>query len=316
MTATQNPNPVAADSTGLPDSNWIGRVRDMVRDYPEYAGVESWTADGTNGVVSATASPVRTSKRPVKDGSLSVSDTTGSINYTVVTTGTPTGTQVLINYDTGEMTFAAAPTVNHVLNWNYQYCKWSDQTIDDQLMAGLRKMFPRVGKTITDTSISIQTNVWDYTLPTWCQDPRSRIHAVYVVDPNIPTEPYRDIRGGWFRKDLTTLHIPHAQSYSPVARLQIVGWGPYLTLADLEPQLYDLPCLYAAGMLLVNQDTFRLRQDTMVPLTQEGGQQPLMLTNAGSRFLKQFEDALNALARTPGPGYNVKLRPTYNNLPA
>ena len=302
------PTPAAEDSTGLPDSTWITDVRDALRDYAEYT-IESWTADGTNGVVAANATPLKTAKRPINDGSMTI--TVAGVAQSVITTGTPTGPQVLVNYDTGEMRFATAPTAAASVAWSYQFCKWRDASILTALYAGLRAMFPRVGKTYTDTSIQVAVNTWDYTLPIWCQDPRSRVFAVEVKDPYITTEPWRPVRGGFQRVDLTTLQLPYAQNYSPAARLRVVGWGPYLTLGDLEPQLYHLPVWYALGTLLPKQDTFRLRQDTMVPLTQEGGQQPMMLTQSGSFFMKQFEAELDRLARMPGPGNRLGVRTVY-----
>jgi hypothetical protein len=305
------PSPVAADNTGLPDSQWITTVRDALEDYPEYT-IESWTADGTNGVVGPAASPLKVAKRPINDGSLSVRDNTAGTNYTIITSGAPTGTNLLANLNTGELQFATAPPAADVIQVSYQSCKWRDQKILDALYAGLRAMFPMVGKVYTDTSVNVQVNVWDYTLPLWCQDPRSRVVNVEVRDPGIPTEPYRQLAGGYHRVNLTTIHIPRAQSYSPTANLRIVGWGPYLTLGDLEPQLFHLPVWYALSVLLPKKESFRIRQDTAVPLTLEGGQQPGLLTQTGDYYLKRFETELERLSKVAGPGWNARIRTTYD----
>jgi hypothetical protein len=304
------PSPVAADNTGLPDAQWITAVRDALEDHPEYT-IESWTADGTNGVVGPNASPLKTGKRPINDGSLAIRDATAAVTYTIITSGTPSSTQVLANYNTGELQWLAAPASPDNIQISYQSCKWRDQKILDALYAGLRAMFPHVGKTYTDTSTSIQVNVYDYTLPIWCQDPRSRVYDIDIRDPGITIEPYRRLAGGFDRVNLTTVHIPRAMSYSPTANLRIVGWGPYLTLGDLEPQLFQLPVLYALSMLLPKKETFRLRQDTAVPLTQEGGQQPGLLVQTGDYFLKRFETELERLSKTPGPGQKMRIRTTY-----
>src|SRR6266850_4264296 len=183
------PNPVAADATGLADSSWISRVRDSLRDYPKYI-VDSWTSDGSGGVVSYTGAPLTVSKPPINSGSLLVRDNTSGTNYTVITSGTPSATQVLVNYDTGEIQWLAAPAVSHAIQISYQAVRWTDDSITAALYAGLRAMFPRAGKTYTDTTISIQTNVWDYTLPIWAQDPRARVVKIEVADPYIPTQPF------------------------------------------------------------------------------------------------------------------------------
>ena len=299
------PSPVAADSTGLPDSQWITDVRDALRDYPKYV-VEGWTSDGTNGALTYTGGPLTASKPPINYSagvsSLLIRDNTAAVNYTVITAGTPSATQVLVNHDTGEIVWATAPAVAHTIQYSYQAVRWSDFSITTALYAGLRAMFPRVGKTYTDTTTQIQVNQWDYTLPLWFQDPRSRLTGIEIADPYIPTEPFRPAPSGFKRVGLTALHIPWSQNYSPVARLRIHGWGPYLSLSDLEPQLYHLPIWYALGVLLPKQESKRIREDTMVPLTQEGGQAPSLQLQTGDYFARRFEAEMAILARQPQPG--------------
>lgn len=310
------PAPVAADATGLDDSIWITKVRDALRDYAKYT-TETWTADGTNGVVAFTGAPLTVAKPPINitgtQGditagltSLQIRDNTLGQNYTVITSGVPTSTQVLVNHNTGEIQWLAAPTTGHVIQYSYQAVRWTDASISEALYDGLHSMFPRVGKTYVDTSIQLQVNQWDYTLPTWCQDPRSRVYSIEVADPYIPTEPFRPAPGGEARVGLTTLHLPWSQRYSPVARLRLEGWGPYLQLGDLEPQLHHLPIWYALGVLLPKQETKRIREDTLVPLANSGQQQPGMLMQTGDYFMRRFEAALALLGRVPGPG---RLRP-------
>jgi hypothetical protein len=305
MPTSQVPAPVASDTTGLPDGQWITAVRDGLEDYPRYK-LESWLADGTNGVVGPAANPVGLAAPPVNDGSLSVRNNTTAVNFSVILTGTPDATHVLANLNTGELTFASPPAAGNQLQFSYQTVKWRDQKILDALDGGLRAMFPRVGKIYTDTSINIQVNVWDYTMPIWCQDPRSRILDVSIRDPGITVEPYRQLPG-YRRINLNTIRIPMAQRYSPVANLMIVGWGPYLTLGDMEPQLYDLPIWYALSVLLPKKESFRLRQDTAVPLTQEGGQQPTLLTQTGEYYAQRFERELERLSKVMGPGWNLRV---------
>ena len=302
------PTPVAADSTGQPDSSWITDVRDALRDYPLYR-TGTWTADGTGGVVSYTGGPLKVANPPinfaggVRNGgstsSLLLRDFTASQNYTVVTSGTPSSTQVLVNHDTGEIQWAAAPTTAHVIQYSYQSVRWTDDSILTALYDGLRAMFPRVGKTYTDTSIQIQVNQWDYTLPVWFQDPRAKLTGLEIADPFIPTEPFRQAPSGSRRVGLTSIHLPWSQRFSPVARLRVHGWGPYLQLGDLEPQLYALPIWYALGTLLPKQETKRIREDTMVPLAGSGGQQPGLNMQTGDYFARRFEAAMAILARTP-----------------
>lgn len=260
-----------------------------------------------------TGAPLTVSKAPINSGSLLVRDNTAGTDYTVVTSGSPSATQVLVNYDTGEIQWLTAPTTGHAIQISYQAVRWTDDSITAALYAGLRAMFPRVGKTYVDTSVSIAVDTWDYTLPVWAQDPRSRVVKVECADPYISIEPFRPL-DNWERVGLTQLHIPRSQAYSPIARLRITGWGPYLQLGDLEPQLYELPKWYALGVLLPHQETKRIREDTMVPLTQEGGQAPGLLVQTGDYFARRFEQELDRLARSPGPGLALPIRTVYDRI--
>jgi hypothetical protein len=304
MPVSQVPNPIAADSTGLPDSQWITDVRRSLEDYPKNT-IETWTADGVNGAVSVSSAPVSVLYPPINGDATSntplVRDNTTSTNYAVIDSGAPTGTQVLVNYDTGELQFATAPAINDVIQVSYQMVKWRDYVILMALGDGLRAMFPVVGKTYTDTSVQIKVNQWDYQLPSWFNDPRSRIISIEVNDLNIPTEPYKIAPPGESRVGLGLLHLPWSQRFGPTARLRIVGWGPYLRLGDLEPQLYNLPIYYALGVLLPKKEIKRIREDTIVPLTQAGGVQPMLSLQTGDYWARRFDAALATLARLPGP---------------
>lgn len=301
MTTAQVPAPVAADATGLPDSWWIDTVRDALEDFPRWL-LEQYIGDGVNGVNTSGAAPVSV-QFPKINGSSAAGDNTPLVSgYSVVDYPTPPGAnQVQVNYDTGELIFSAPPANLAVVNVSYQTCKWRDKSILTGLIDGLRAMFPICGKTYTDTSIQLVVNQWDYQLPAWFNDPRSRIISIEVADPYIPTEPFKPAPPGEERVGLNQLHLPWAQSYSPTARLRIVGWGPYLRLADLEPQLYNLPVYSALGSLLPKRETKRIREDTIVPAAQLGAAQPTLHMQTGDYWERRFLAALSNLARLPGP---------------
>ena len=306
MPATPVPPPTFADSTGLPDSTWIAEVRDSLEDFPT-AQIETWPADGVNGVVAAGAQPIRVSFPKINGSAASgdntplIQDTTAVTNYTVIDSGSPTSGQVLVNYDTGELTFNSPPTSGHTISAEYQTCKWRDKSILSALMDGLRAMFPVCGKTYTDSTIGIVVDQWDYQMPAWFADPRSKIIQIEINALNIPTEPYKPAPAGEERIGLTTLHLPWSQRYGPTAKLRITAWAPFLRLSDMEPQLYNLPIYYALGVLLPKKETKRIREDTAVPVAQIGAAQPTLHMQTGDYWMRRFETALQALARTPGP---------------
>src|SRR5438552_18100033 len=105
------PNPVASDSTGLPDLTWITDVRAGLRDYPKKL-IETWTADGVNGPSAVAAAPLSVLYPPINGDATAntplIRDNTAATNYTVIDSGAPAAGQVLVNYDTGELQFASA----------------------------------------------------------------------------------------------------------------------------------------------------------------------------------------------------------------
>lgn len=303
MTVAQIPNPVAADSTGLSDATWIAEVRDSLEDFPKWQ-IETTTGDGVNGVNAAGAAPINVQFPKINGDSTANTPivTDNGTNIPVVDYPTaPAVGQVQMNYDTGELIFQAPPVNGHIVNVSYQTCKWRDKSIMTGLIDGMREMFPTVGKTYTDTSVQIQTNQWDYQLPSWFNDPRSRIISIEIADPYISTEPFKPAPPGEERVGLGLLHLPWAQRYSPTARLRIVGWGPYLKLGDLEPQLYSLPTYYALSTLLPKREIKRIREDALVPASQIGATQPGLHMQTGDYWKRRFDSALLNLARLPGP---------------
>jgi hypothetical protein len=157
-----------------------------------------------------------------------------------------------------------------------------------------------VGKVYMDTSIQINVLQWDYALPIWAQSPHAQISKVEYQDPYITVEPWRPLEP-WYRVGYTQIHIPQSQRMSPMGRLRITGWGPYLSLGDLEPDLYHLPIWYALSVLLPKQESKRIRETQMVPLAQEGGQQPGLLTQTGDYYARRFDEELKQKSRSFGP---------------
>lgn len=309
------PLPVAADATGLADASWIADVRDTLKDYPNWQS-DSKTADGVNGVISATGLPYVLSRRPIlistDNGGVDPYVTNAGVAVTRDTANPPGAGKYYLNPDTGEIIFNAAPANANALLFTYQVVKWRDLTIMTALYAGMRAMFPHVGKTYVDTTVSVQVNKWDYALPSWAQDPRSQVIRVEVIDPDIATEQYTDSPSlVWYRVGSNLLHVRNSQAYSAVGRFRITGWGPYLELKDLEPQLYHLPIWYACGTLLMKSEGPRLREDTMIPITQEGARPPLANIQAGAAYLKLFWDELSKKTRLPGPGWSKRLVTSY-----
>lgn len=308
MPVSPVPPPAHADSTGQPDSQWIGDVRDALEDFPVWTGPEPWTADGTNGIASATAQPLKINFPKINGSSAAndntplVQDITAAQSFVVVDYPTaPGANQVQINYDTGELVFQVPPTSGHTIQVTYQTCKWRDKSILTALMDVLREMFPSCGHLNVDESIQIVVNQWDYQMPAWMASPGSRLIDLEINDLGNPVEPYRPAPPGESRIGWSKLHLPWAQNYGPTAILRLTGWGPYLRLGDLESQLYHLPIYHALGVLLPKKETKRIREDTVVPLAQVGGAQPTLNMQTGDYWERRFRASLANMKRLTGP---------------
>src|SRR4029077_5907795 len=277
-------------------------LRDRPQDYRD-----TWVGDAVNGVGGAAgAQPLSLSKKPISDAAggffITVSGTAqiGDATYPPAA-----GAHVWVDYDKGEVYWLAPPANAAPISIFYKRVNWTDQTIGQALYAGLHRMFPKIGKPYTDISIPIQTNVCDYQLPPMLCVPRSRVLRVMVVDPFVSTEDFHDIQD-WERIGTTILHVPGSQRWSPAAQLRIVGWGPYLNLGDLEPELYDLPKGYRTAQLVADEEARRMRAESQ-PTLADSSRPPLMHLQASSFYMKLFNDQLTDLRRTPSA--KIRLRP-------
>jgi hypothetical protein len=295
--------------TGLPESSWVTMVRDKLHDWPEPVS-NTWTADGVNGLFSAGATPVYLSKKPVYDSAGSISVGVGGVNYPLDTLNPPAAGKVFIDYNAALVYFASPPTVGAAVTVGYQWVRWTDQTILEALVAGMRELFPIIGKNYVDTSIRLQANKWDYLLPAWSADPRSRVLSVEVRDPDVLTQPYQPVYS-WEINGDGTIMIPHSQRFSPVAGLRITGWGPYLFLGDMEPQLQRLPLWYAIGALIADRTAGDQRNDTLVPQAQEGRSPTLDQLNVGKHYMNLFEASLLRMQRAAGPKFRRRILSSY-----
>ena len=306
------PGPQIGSETGLDESQWIAEVRDAMHDY-SLAAIESAPADGSSGAGTSSSLPYRVTRPPVLDGSVLVSVNNAAqtvFEADKVASGfAPTGTQVLVNLDTGELTFGTVPPANQLVAVKYTPVYWRDRSILTALADGLRRLPPKLGKTGIDETVRPQVDVWDYPLPSWSSDPRSLILNLEVKDIDTPIVDYGPI-ARWERVGTTILRIPSSQAYSPAGRFRITYWMPYARLGDMEPHLYHLPITYAAAMLLLKRASILARADSM-PAAQDGAQSATtrlqVMTDLAKTLFQEYKEQRDEMARTPGPGRRMRI---------
>lgn len=268
---------------GQMDSLFISRVRRNLRDQAVWFQ-ESFPTDGVKGSVTVAGStPYRLKRAPVVAAGAVV--TLAGAGQTVVYDQAPTGAQVSITTDTGEVYWVNVPASGQTINISYQSFRYSDLQIKEALLDGLVEMWPDIWMPQSDNSIIYSPSQTEYTLPPVFNDPRVKILSVEVQPPAGLTVSIGT--GMWRRQGLTTLIMTKPWPAGSVFR--ITYNGQYVNLGDLEGQIMKLPEYFATYKILLEQESMKTRQNDLVALTGEGGSAPKAASDAAALWLSQFE---------------------------
>lgn len=182
----------------------------------------------------------------------------------------------------------------------------------DALSEGIQACYPLIYKPIIDTSITIQSNVWEYTVPnmpgTYNGDsiPIQAISSIEIQEPGVvpyfPTSAYAIIRGA-----TPTLKFFNLQT--PGAKVRIRGWGSFPDLADFSAtldalwpkQANYLPPLYAAASLLMSGEAGRVRVTSGAVDTREQANRVGASLQVGGTLMGRFQNELRSSAMPPMP---------------
>jgi hypothetical protein len=269
---------------GTSDRVFTSRLRQLLRDLPVAAN-EQANGDGVSTLFQLT-------KIPVYDDQNTIVTVGGNIVPIVRDRGSLGPGNVFFEFDTGMVIFGSAPpAASNEVAFQKTRVRWAEGTLLQSLEGGLRMLFPAQFKIAVDTSITLQVNQWDYTLPNAFWDPRCRIISVSTRE--IPASVNRVIPiSGFTRRGLNTIEIPTSQRYTPGSTVFIEYTAPYRSLSELEPQLYDLPLWYAAGQLLGFDEARRTRVDTQSPAAEASANPPGYQQNTGAWYMTQFRQML------------------------
>lgn len=181
---------------------------------------------------------------------------------------------------------------------------WTTVQIVDALNAAIEASYPYVYQEVMDTSLTVVTQQWEYTVPnmpgTYGGD-NIQIPLVYgidIVDPGGGL-PYTPVSAWNLRRDLSTSKIKLNYLENPGATLRVRGYGPFPDIAysgnlhagfprNLTMALVE----YAGSTLLMSGEAGRVRADTGLTDTRESAQRPgasLAAANAAeARFLRRL----------------------------
>jgi hypothetical protein len=272
---------------GTSDRTFTQRLRQLLRDLPVSAN-EQANGDGASTLFQLT-------KIPIYDDSNTVVTVAGNSLPIVRQRVLLNAGNCFLEFDTGMLIFGTPPPASpNVVAIQKTRVRWAEGTLLQSLEGGLRMLFPNQFRLAVDTSITLQVNQWDYTLPNAFWDPRVRI--ISVATREIPASVNRVIPiSGFTRRGLNTIEIPSSQRYTPGSNVFIEYTAPYRSLSELEPQLYDLPLWYAAGQLLGFDEARRTNVATQSPAAEASANPPGYQQNTGAWYMTQFRAMLGTL---------------------
>ena len=269
---------------GTSDRVFSNRLRQLLQDLPTAAN-EHTNGDGTTTLF-------QLQKVPIYDDSNTIITVDGVLVPIVRSRGALVPGNCFIEFDTGTVIFGTAPDVgSNNIAIQKTRVRWSEGTLVESLMGGVRMLFPAQFRLGVDTSITLQVNTWDYTLPNAFWDPRVRIISVGTRE--IPASVNRVIPiSGFNRRGLNILEIPTSQRYTPGSTVFVEYTAPYRSLSELEPQLYDLPIWYAAGQLLGFGEGRRTNIANQSVAAESSANPPGYMQNTGAWYMTQFRQML------------------------
>lgn len=173
-----------------------------------------------------------------------------------------------------------------------------DAEILDAINAGIDSCFPYIYKEILDSSLTVATNTYEYTVPNLptTSTPIPRIWKIETLAPGDLS--YRRIED-WTIVRGATPKIKFREIPYPGATIRVRGYGPFPHLAtgdSLDAQwpatAENLLTLYASSQLAASGEVGRVRNDTGARDDREAANRPGSSTAAGRDLFQRFKDGL------------------------
>ena len=191
----------------------------------------------------------------------------------------------------------------------------------DALNEGIQACYPLIYKRVIDTSVTIQPNTWEYTIPnmpgTYNGDTIQipRIGEIEIQEPGVV--PYFPTAAWSLRRGVEGGHKIKFQNLETTGALvRINGYGPFADLADYTGTLDQswprpanyLPTIYAAASLLMSGEAGRVRNTSGAVDNREQANRVGSSMTAGQNLMNRFLFELNRSSMEP-PRPRIKQRP-------
>lgn len=201
-----------------------------------------------------------------------------------------------VNCNTGWILFGQAPPAgtNTLIIYKNQV-RWSDSQLLQALYGGLLFLYPKRFREAQDTSITLQTLQWDYTLPSDFTIPDIFILSINVREIPSQTNRFRPLTG-WTR-ERTTLRIPQSQVFTPGSTIEVNYTAPYRSLSDVDDIASDAVIWYAAAQVLGFAETQRTRLGSQTVSSDQSAQPPGFQQQTAAWFMSRATQIRDNLQR-------------------
>lgn len=259
----------------------INRVRQTLRDWP--------TPDALTAAITTAGQTSMT----VADATIYSPNWVVQIDQEAMIVATASGTTVTFRQRGARGTTAATHLIGATI---FIRPGFLDVEILDAFNAGIDACYPYIYQEVVDTSLTVTTTAYEYTVP---QVNSAYIPRIWKIETQTPgdgsfrkVEDWRIVRGA-------TPKIKFREIPYPGAVLRVTGYAPFAHLTATDsmsaqwPGTADfLPGTFAASQLLASGEAGRVRQSSGSVDTREQANRTGSSSAAGRDLYQRFKDQL------------------------
>jgi hypothetical protein len=261
-----------------------GRVRSFIRDWPQI------------DVLTAAITDTTTKSFAVADATIYTPNTIVQVDQEAFRVKTGASTTVT-TYNRGDRGTTAATHANGALVSIRP--NFLDQEILDAINSGIDACFPYIYKEVLDSSLTVVTNQYEYTVPNLpgTSTPIPRIWKVEMLTPGDAS--YRRIED-WTIVRGATPKLKFREVPYPGSTMRLRGYGPFPHLAAQTDTLdtqwpvtaENLLTLFATSQLLASGEAGRVRLSAGAVDNREQANRTGSSSAAGRDLFQRFKDGL------------------------
>lgn len=289
MTVLPGANGPWGPESGRDDAGFIARLRELLEDYPIRA-TEQFSPNGTQTEARCTQVKINDDKYLQM-----ISGATTNIPIVFDRSQLASG-NCFVDCNTGWILFGTAPAAGaNSLTIYKQKVRWRDSAMLQALYGGLLFLFPKRFREGVDTSITMVTNQWDYTLPATLISPDALITQVSFRE--IPASVNRFRPNTSWQRYGNTIRLNRSQQWSPGATLEVHYVAPYRNLSDVDDIATECVLYYAASQLLGFKEAPRTQISNQTSANDQQAQPPGFAQQTAAWYYARAKEMRDAIQR-------------------